>query len=265
MLPVLVGSRAVLRYFPDFRRPNDWDFFGDKQTMEVMYGREAKDGTRIESFYHPDLEKWDWKVAATPNELYTIKVSHAFWPNRWAKHIQDISFLESKGCEVIEPLYDILYGIWVEHYGKKRARLAPGTKPEEFFTATVKRKYDHDSIHASIAYYDEPLFNAILRDGEAVAVDKAKFDALSFDDKCKLVREEVYATALERRVIPSGYTEKPLHAYRWALEKTVTSFSKGWFPLWIVKNIYAGDLTRPDVDYVKRHNDNAHRLILLEN
>jgi hypothetical protein len=171
--------------------------------------------------------------------------------------------LQSKGAQIIDPLFDTLYLIWVEHYGKKRARLAKGTKPEEFFTPTVRRKYEHDSLHASVAYYDKPLFNAILADGEAVAVDKSKFDALSFDDKCRLVREEVYATALERKVIPSDYTESPIRAYRWALEQTVTSYSKGWFPRWIVENIHAGDLTRPDVEYVKVHNNNAHKLILL--
>lgn len=261
MHPIMVGSRAAKHWFPDFREPKDTDFFGSKDEVDAIYP--SVDGVRVESFYHPALEKWDWISPATPDELYTIKVSHAFWANRWPKHIQDIEFFQSKGCIVIEPLYDILYSIWVEHYGRKKARLAKGTKPEEFFTATVKRIYDHDSIHASVAYYDEPLFNAILADGEAVAVDKSKFEALSFDDKCRLVREEVYATALERKVIPSGYTESPLRAYRWALEKTVTSFSKGWFPYWVVTNIHKGDLTRPDVDYVARHGENANRLILL--
>ena len=262
MDPVLVGGEAARVWFEDFRLPKDRDFFGIKEDVELLYP--SKDGIRVESFYHPYLEGWDWSPVATADELYTIKVSHAFWANRWPKHIQDIAYFQSKGCILIPELFDLLYLIWVEHYGEKRAKLRAGTKPEEFFTNTVQRKYDHDSLHASIAYYDEPLFNAILRDGEAVAVDRAKFDALSFDDKCRLVREEVYATALERKVIPSDYAEHPLRAYRWALEKTVTSFSKGWFPMWIVENIHAGGLLKPDVDYVKVHNDNAHRLILLE-
>lgn len=262
MHPIMVGSRAAKHWFPDFREPKDIDFFGSKDEVDAIYGQSI-DGARVESFYHPALENWAWGRWATSDELYTIKVSHAFWPNRWPKHIQDIEFFQSKECQVIEPLFDILYSIWVEHYGKKKARLARGTKPEEFFTNTVHRKYDHDSLHASVAYYDEPLFNAILADGEAVAVDKRRFDTLPFEDKCRLVREEVYATALERKVIPSDYTNNPLGAYRWALEKTVTSFSKGWFPRWIVENVYVGDLTRPDVDYVARHKENANRLVLL--
>lgn len=256
MESVLVGSRAARLFFPDFRQPKDWDFFSRNKITDDT-------GERVETFWHPYLEGWDWAYVASPNELYTIKVSHSFWSNRWAKHIQDIAFFQSKGCEVIEPLYDLLNLIWVEHYGAKRAKLRAGTTADQFFKPTVRRKYDHDSLHASVAYYDKPLFNAILRDGEAVAVDRAKFEALSFDDKCRLVREEVYATALERKIIPSDYAESPLRAYRWALEQTVTSYSKGWFPRWVVENIHAGDLTKPDVEYVKVHNDNAHKLILL--
>ena len=254
MKPVLVGSRAARLHFGDFRKPKDWDFFSPEKIP-------SPEGERVESFWHPRLEEYSWGNYATPDELYTIKVSHAFWANRWPKHIQDIAFFQSKGCERIPELYDLLYDIWVEHYGKKRARLRAGTKPEEFFTASVKRKYDHDSLHASVAYYDKPLFNAILRDGEAVAVDRAKFEALPYEDKLRLVREEVYATALERKVIPSNYQDSPLDAYRWALQQTVTSYSKGWFPLFIVENVNA--LLKPDVDYVVRHIDNADRLILL--
>jgi hypothetical protein len=266
MFPVLVGSRAASVWYPDFRECNDWDYFCTKEDVIDLPGTRLG---KTESFYHPSLEEWDWEfwtggpTVASSNELYTIKVSHAFWSNRWAKHIQDVMFFQSKGCEVIPELFDLLYGIWVEHYGAKRARLRPGTKPQEFFNARVDRKYDHDSLHASVAYYDEPMFNRILRDGEAVAVDRSKFNALSFDDKCKLVREEVFATALERKIIPSNYTDSPLRAYRWALEQTVTSYSKGWFPYWIVTNMHAGGLDRPDVEYVEVHRSNSHKLILL--
>lgn len=247
---VLVGSQAMRQHFSDFRKPHDTDYFSDAKI----------DGA--ETFYHPYLEGWDWGPVATPDELYTIKVSHAFWPNRWAKHIQDIAWMQRNGCKRIPELHDLLYLIWTEHYGKKRARLAPGTTPEEFFTATVDRKYDHDSVHASVAYYDKPLFNRILADGESVAVDQSKFEAMDHLDRLRLAREEVYATALERIIIPSDYSESPLRAYRWALEKTVTSFSKGWFPLFMVEN--AQHLLRPEVDYVQRHKDNADRLIVLE-
>lgn len=252
MMRTLVGSLALqYNYGKDAPRiPRDMDFFSD---MEIE---------NAETFYHPDLEKWKgWSPLATPDELYTIKVSHSFWNlhGTWNKHMGDIVFLQRKGAKFIPELYDILYPIWEERYGKKRANL--NATPEDFFNKQVHRVYDHDSIHRSIAYYDRPLFESILRDGHQVAVDRAKFEALPYEDKLKLVREEVYATALERQLIPSDYKASPRAAYAWAMMKTVTSFSKGWFPLFIVQN-YA-DLYKPDVDYVKVHKDNSDRLVLL--
>lgn len=249
-MKVLVGSQAMKMHRPDFREPHDTDYFSDVRI----------DGA--ETFYHPYLEGWGWEPVATPDELYTIKVSHSYWPNRWPKHVKDIVWMQNNGCELIPELHDLLYLIWVEHYGRKRARLRAGTKPEEFFTPTVDRKYDHDSVHASVAYYDEPLFNRILRDGEAVAVSEEKFKSLSHEDKLRLVREEVYATALERILIPDDYASSQLRAYRWALEKTITSFSKGWFPRWAV--LHLNELITPDLDYVQKHKDNANKLIVLE-
>ncbi|QBZ72435.1 hypothetical protein SEA_CIRCINUS_181 [Streptomyces phage Circinus] len=248
-MKTLVGSLAAHQYFSDFRDVKDVDFFSEEKI----------DGA--ETFYHPALEQWNWGPVATVNELYTIKVSHAFWNlhGTWNKHMGDIVFYQKKDARFIQPLFDILYPIWEERYGKKKANL--NAKPEDFFNKNVHRVYDHDSIHRSIAYYDRPLFERILRDGHEVAVDRAKFEALPYVDKLKLVREEVYATALERQIIPSEYRASPRAAYAWAMMKTVTSFSKGWFPLFIVQNYQ--DLFKPDVDYVKVHRENSDRLVLL--
>lgn len=257
MHPVQIGSAAARFYFPDFPRdPADNDYFGNEPVIRKPMN------LRTEMFYHPDLERWNWGPRANRDELYTIKISHLFWPNHFPKHFKDAAFLQKKGCQFISELYELLYPIWVEHYGEKRAKLRKGTKPEEFFTSTVKRTYDHDSLHASIAYHDEPLYKAILANGEAVAVDRDKFDTLSLEDKLRLAREEVYATALERKIIPSDYRCSSLNAYRWALEQTMTSYSKGWFPLFMA--LHAAELMEPDVDFVERHHENADRLIPLE-
>jgi hypothetical protein len=264
-MKLLVGSSAAKQWFPDFRDPRDIDFFITDPAERVSNSR------GIEYFHHPLLAKWmidnitpDTETAiAEPDFLYTIKVSHAFWGlknNSWEKHMHDVMWLQDKGCQIVQDFYDVLYAVWEEVHGKKKANL--NVPASEFFTAAVQRKYDHDSIHASIAYGDRPLFEKILRDGSEVAVAREKFEALSHEDKCRLVREEVYATALERILIPSGFTKSPRAAYAWALRQTVTSFSKGWFPFWIVTNFK--DVRRPDCDFVQRHKDNSDRLISLE-
>lgn len=250
-MKTLVGSQALLIHLPDVRAAKDTDYFADSEIEGA------------ETFYHPALENWAWGEVATLDELYTIKVSHSFWELRngsWNKHMHDVLILQNAGAKFIPELHAILYPIWVETHGKKKANLEQS--PEEFFNENIHRVYEHDSIHASVAYYDEPLFNAILRDGHAVAVDKSKFDTLSQEDKFRLVREEVYATALERKVISSGYTANRGAAYTYALRRTVTSFTKGWFPLFIVLNYM--ELRKPDLDYVQKHRDNAHLLVPLE-
>ena len=265
---ILVGSRAVHHWYNGFRDPEDTDYFApEKQTGEG----------KVETFWHEDIEKHlpdltkyfvygdvdinEW--IATPDFLYTLKVSHVFWAGRngkWRKHMSDIRwFQERTGAQFVPEIYDIFYPIWEQRFGKKKANL--NVSPEDFFTKTVDRKYDHDSIHASVAYGDRARYFEILKDGEDVMVDKAKWDALPYEWKCQMVREECYATALERQIIPSNYTASPRAAYGWAMMKTITSFSKGWFPLFIVLNY--NKLAKPDVNYVQVHKDNSDRLILL--
>lgn len=254
-MKVLVGSTALCKYVNLNRTPEDIDYFG--------VGDENEPG--VEYFHHPALSYWfgNEERDATLDELYTIKISHIFWDlnnNTWEKHCHDIIAMEKAGAVLKEDLYQILYKVWEQRYGKKKANL--NAEPSDFFNKKVHRIYDHDSIHASIAYNEKPMFEQILRDGHAVAVDKNKWNNLSLRDKFQCVREEVYATALERQLIPSNYMASSRLAYKWALKKTITSFSKGWFPLFIVTHL--NELWRPDCDYVARHKHNSDRLILLK-
>lgn len=260
-MQVLVGSQALYAHHPEWKKkePKDTDYFTDSKAEQ-----EALATPGVEAFFHPRLGEWDWGEVATLDELYTIKVSHAFWELRngsWDKHMFHLRLMQAKASPQFLPdLYDLLYGLWEERYGKKKANL--NVSADEFFTERITRLYDHDSIHASVAYHEEPLFNRILRDGSDVAVSRDKFEAMNQEEKLQLVREEVYATALERILIPSNYQGvTPRSAYAWALRKTITSFSKGWFPLFIVRNYH--DLASPDVDFVQVHHDNQDRLIPL--
>lgn len=252
-MKVLIGSKALSEQTNDFyREVKDIDYFSD----EDVEGAEV--------FYHPELEKWSWGETATLDELYTIKVSHSFWNldnGSWNKHMQDISWLQSlTQAKFIPELHEILYRVWENVYGKKKANLE--LAPDKFFNPLVDRKFEHDSIHESVAYYQEPLFNEILRDDHEVAVSKKKFDNLSQEKKLQLVREEIYATALERHIIPKDYNMKAQAAYNLALMQTIISFSKGWFPLFIVLNY--NEIRRPDVNYISKHLKNSHMLRKIE-
>jgi hypothetical protein len=252
MPPILVGSHAIKNVLPDFREPNDWDYF----SPHPIEGAETFWDDRISEWTH-----WHYgidPVQPTLDELYTIKISHIFWPNKWKKHASDIRFMQRAGAKLIPELYDILYPIWVDHYGAKKASLK-GDK-ESFFDDIIERKYDHDSVHESVAYYDRPLYEKIVIPGR-VAVNRDAWNELDFDDQIHMVMEEVYATALERIIIPSNYTASPRRAYADTLQRTVTSLTKGWFALFCAEHL--DELWAPDVDYVQRHHDKADRLVLL--
>lgn len=264
-MKILIGSTALEQYIDIKRQPKDRDYFVDKFWIDAYTDKQKVNTDRVELFTHPSIVEWfgnDDRVA-TLNELYTIKLSHIFWDlnnNSWEKHCYDLMAMRKAGAEWDMGLFTILYKIWEERYGKKKANL--NAMPEDFFNKNVERIYDHDSIHASIAYEDTPMYLRILRDNHPVAVDLMKWDALTLEEKFNTVREEVYATALERQIIPSNYTASPRAAYQWALKKTITSFSKGWFPLFIVTHLE--ELWKPDVDYVLRHKENSDKLIVLE-
>lgn len=260
----LIGSGAMRHNFRDYRlRPSaDIDYQASNQRD---YDRIVRDVPQADVFFNPALAAWDWGPIATAEELYTMKVSHSFWEiggdsRNWQKHMDDIVFLQRKGVEFNRDLYDILYPMHKEMHGKKRTSLAQNAM--NFFGDGVVRKYDHDSVHASIAYGDHPLFEDILVPGEDVMVDSSKFWAMDEDTKHMLVREEIYATALERILIPRDYKYSPMAAYAWATQRTITSLFKGEWALYLVLNYEK--LCRPDVDYVNRHLDNKHLLIPLK-
>lgn len=263
---VMIGSEAAQLRGVRLRRKatKDVDFFSTVEKVDRAKLEEAHPGKPVEVLYRPEFARYSWSGAiASLDELYTIKLSHSYWQlknNSWRKHVRDMAFLKREGGRLIPELHSLLYKVWEELHGKKPANL--DKSPEEFFTNSVERIYEHDSIHAAVAYYDGvPLFNRILKDGHSVAVDENKFNALAFSDKLKLVREEVYATALERKLIPSGFKEDMSEAYDYALTKTITSFSKGWFPTFILDNYET--LRKPADNFVETFNQNKDLLVKL--
>ncbi|MEV6638071.1 hypothetical protein AB0M54_45850 [Actinoplanes sp. NPDC051470] len=254
MSRLVIGSTALNHHVPGSRQPDDLDVFTDQPAK----GEDA--------FWHSNFPAWlppDTNRVATLDELYTIKVSHSYWQLRngsWNKHMSDVVALKHAGAKLMPELHSMLYWVWEQEHGKKRVNLALDAM--DFFADAVKRKYNHDSIHASVAYGKEPMYVRFLIPGETVKMDMAAIKTAPYPDQVHLFREEVYATALERIMIPKDYNYSPGAAYAWSLRRTITSLTKGWSARFLVENY---DVFRePDVDYVARHKENAHRLLLLE-
>ena len=270
---IIIGRLALqeiakkLRVDPP-REPSDQDCISDDESLDVGWDRT----------WHPSYTNWrpwgkylaydhypyPYDRYATLDELYTIKVSHSYWvingEQNWNKHIYDILWMKDHGAQLLPELHDILYPIWEQTHGKKKVNL--NMTSEEFFGEdAVTRIYDHDSIHDSVAYGDRAMYTYLLKDGEDVAIDHKKMWEWPHKDLVKLFREEVAATALERKVIPSDYRISSGLAWKWALRRTVTSLTKGKSARFMVENF--SEFMKPD-DYVIRHLANRHKLIPLE-
>lgn len=261
MRALIIGSIAARLYVPEYREPKDIDLFADDPNPMTEFN-----GQKVEVFWHSSFEEWlpeGTARFATLDELYTIKVSHSSWDlgfGSWEKHMNDVVTLKNAGALLEPELYKLLYKVWEEKHGKKVVNL--NQDKEEFFSDAVRRKYDHDSIHYSVAYEDRPIYESVFTPGATIQMDMAAIKALSFDQQVRLYREEIYATALERWVIPSDYKASPRRAYAMAVKKTVTSLTKGWSSRFIIENYETFRV--PDMDYVKHHLSKKDQLIPLE-
>lgn len=256
MPTLVIGSTAMRGWGIGNRTPKDLDVFSDDP------------GAGDDVFWHEALRPWIDSITpsgcgftyASPDDLYTIKVSHAQWDlknNTWDKHVYDIVQLKRAGAKLDLDLHKLLYGVWEETHGKKIMDL--NQDKSEFFDDAVRRTYDHDSLHDSVAYGDLPIYTEVLKDGAEVDIDMKKMKALPLNRFVDLIKEEIFVTALERIVVPKDYKVSPGAAYWWAFRRTATSLTKGWTARTIMDN--AELFLTAGSDYIGRHKEKSHKLV----
>lgn len=258
MKMLIVGSTAAERHGLHLRedKPKDVDLF------YKIHDSYPVDLTGCEVFWHPSFADWipDGISYASPDQLLTIKLSHSAWDlknDSWFKHMNDVPRLQEAGAEVDEKLYASLYAVWEERYGKKKLNL--DMDKSNFFNDPVVRKYDHDSLHRSVAYdVGHPLYESFLKEDSEVDMDMTKVWSADVETQIRLFREEIYVTALERWLIPDDYRMGPIVAYNLAAKLTVTSLTKGASSRFIAE--HWADFRRPDSNYVQWHLDNKDLL-----
>ena len=255
---ILVGSKALKELYSDFSREiQDTDFFVQTKLSESSTRKAfTKDGDEYQFFTAPELsilfERGDNRVA-TLNELFTIKCSHVQWDiKRGGSHLLnktlfDIKFMLQKGAKLDEELYSSLYSLWEKRYG---VNLISFNAPNEiFFTKAVDRKYDHDSLHELVKYYDEPLHCKVRKDKSKALVSKKLFDQLSPLDQLRLAREECYVLSLERFIIPGKINDYKV-AYKKTLHRFIGTMSKGFFNKFLLINYL--ELEEPEINYLEK-------------
>ncbi len=242
---IIVGSTAAKMWWSDWRDPNDLDLWIGSGDPFLTKGK-----TDLHILPDSVIQELDTVGGyATPDALYTIKLSHLGWDSHaWEKHKQDVLTMQGKGCKLITPLYDALVEHWKKELGNKDF-LSLSQSKEDFFTDNVEYVYDHDHLHDLVSYPNAPMYSKVLKEGEDVLVDKNKFDSLPFEQQVRMFREEMTVIAMERWVLPSKGRISWYRAWQWSVRKTITSLTKGWATSFIVLNLE--HFIKPDYSYFK--------------
>jgi len=238
-MELIIGSTALKYHFPDFNRePKDLD-------IAVPDSSKYKTSREIEYLQNPVIFKYieEGQKYIDPNLLLSLKMSHLFFDNRWDKHMWDTQFLIDKGCEYDINIMMDLYEYWKKDYPRHRRSDLDMTKDEFFTNAINYDENEHDYLHTLIN--PEPLYRKILVGGKEVEISEAQFNALDFETKLELIREEVYVMAFER------YKDKHhLVAYSIMLKKFIRQHAPIWMFPFVVENYIK--LSRAKINFITK-------------
>lgn len=238
MTSIIVGSTALAKFSLARGTPKDLDIWTDDESELIDKTDSHLIPREIIQLVPRLVERGGMKRWATPDAIYTIKMSHAEYQIKWQKTKLDILWLKAKGCKLIPELYEALKVHWVTVHGSKEFLSLNKTK-DDFFNDNVTYVYPHDDLHELVAYPNRPIYERCLKDNQEVLIDKNKFFAMPFEDQVRMFREEISVIAAERWMINPTWKGKIswYRAYILSLEKTVTRLTKGWASEFILMNL----------------------------
>lgn len=284
-MALLIGSRALDHWLPNFRKPGDWDIIISQDELaqwqhphEVVMDSSGRrivslDGVLMDGIvklefeldnceschlllqlakdipFHTEIGGLSLTIATLPI-LLAIKKSHIHQPVRWFKHIQDYHLLRKYAT--LTPELEQLSEIRAKEREKRGPKRSMDVDNNSFFADSQKfvhRTYIHDDLHYATCYYDKPIWTRCKKDPEKAALSRKLFEQLSHDDQIKMVREEAFAIALERKIIP-GVEADPTKAFRYALMRICTNLTKGWFREFATENY--PEVIKFDYNYVRK-------------
>ncbi len=189
-------------------------------------------------------------IVPTVDILYGIKMSHLYFNIHWQKTIEDIHCLRKYFDQ------DLLTNSVSTQITQLRrleveARLGQSATNhhinlemtnKDFFKQSdkqVKRIFEHDFVHQTVAFNEEPMFLQFKTDPTRAKLDWNLFEKAPLEDRLNLIREECMVLALERYLLPFSFNRHQEQtprmmmvwqkAYILALERICTNLWKGPF------------------------------------
>lgn len=260
---LLIGSRAIQYWLPDWREPLDVDLVGTYEEIEAYRKR-----NNIKVFYpinqgktifmrdsdgviHEAEIAWEGSRAeklikfVTEHDVYArvgqgiivpsldvlllLKESHKYLKDssHTVKTYKDIQALKAAGAIVRPEHMEFLKDREKDTYVNKLPKL--NQSKDGFFGADtgVLYEYDHDTIHEAVKHLERPAYT-YFQTGE-VWCSRELWDKCSEEIKLYAAYEEISVLAIERCLVPFAGKKTPKEAFDMAQVKLMTSISSGWF------------------------------------
>ena len=192
-------------------------------------------------------EGWTVQIAS-PSSIALIKRAFLYSPSGWHKRVEEYHLLlarldqakttEAEHRAYVELRSDLLARLDAESKSYFNMRV----KNEEFFNDFKYpwlRVHEHDDLHRATSYSGTPIYQELKSDQALAFVPASGFEQLSHQDRIRMVREECYALALERVLIPArdlGVPWDENRGFQHALRRVCTTLARGWFRDFAIDN-----------------------------
>jgi hypothetical protein len=269
---LLIGSRAIQYWLPDWREPLDVDLVGTYDEIEAYRKRNnikvfypINEGKTIfmrdsEGVIHEAEIAWEGSraeklikfvegqsdngrvgqgmIVPSLDVLLLLKMSHRYLkdsPHHF-KTMDDIFALRKAGAKIREEHKEFLADREKDTYIHKTPKL--NVKKGEFFAGDgINYEWEHDDIHQALKFMDQPAY--LYYAGGEVWSDMSKFKQCSREIQLYGVLEECLTLAAERSQLCFNPRPDPDWSFKFALGKVTSSICGGYFREFAWENAYA--------------------------
>jgi hypothetical protein len=190
--------------------------------------------------------------------LYLIKRAHANNPVGFEKTVADMLLLKPHAATVSPAEMEFYKSRKKEskdRFAGSRQRFVLSISNEDFFALSNHvRTYVHDDVHAAIAHEQgRPVYLRCKRDATKAKIDTDLFEAMSLEDRLRMVQEEFIVIGIERNYVNNRQLSRE-EVYTRGMMKTVKDLFLGYFQDFCLDNFDALQ-SPPSFDFLKRFDD----------